>query len=76
MAESVSFIAPEQFTLLEVATQGPPGPPGSTGSRGLPGTAAFVSLDPGNLIIKGSDDGIYAPDLAADLIAYYILAKA
>lgn len=53
-----------EHELLEVAMQGPPGP------------TAFVSTDPDNRTVLGTDGGFYTPDIAADPLAYYILAKA
>ena len=50
--------------VVELAMQGPPGP------------TAFVSTDPDNRTVLGTDGGFYTPDIAADPLAYYILAKA
>jgi len=34
-----------------------------------------ISTDEGNALTKGTDQGLYVPDLVADPVAYYILAK-
>lgn len=39
-------------------------------------SAAFISTDPDNMTREGTDGGLYTPDLVADPLAYYILAKA
>lgn len=57
-------------SVIEVGRTGPQGP------RGLPGPAAFVSADPGNRTTTGADGGLYTPEIQADPLAYYILAKA
>jgi hypothetical protein len=46
------------------------------GLQGAPGPGGFVSRDPGNTLSLGTDDGLYAPDLTADPLAHYLLAKA
>ena len=38
-------------------------------------TLAVISTDPDNRLTTGSDDGLFVPELAADPLAYYILAK-
>lgn len=38
--------------------------------------AAPISADPGNRTTTGSDGGIYTPEIVADPLAYYILARA
>ena len=38
-------------------------------------TLAAISTDPDNRLTTGSDDGLFVPELAADPLAYYILAK-
>ena len=39
-------------------------------------TLAAISTDSDNRLTTGSDDGLFVPELAADPLAYYILAKA
>lgn len=47
---------------------------GPAGKAGIGG--ADISADAGNAITTGTDDGLYVPDdIAADPLAYYILAK-
>lgn len=54
---------------LEVVEKGPKGDSGSV-------TELAISTDPDNRLTTGSDNGLYVPELAADPLAYYILAKA
>lgn len=56
--------------ICELVTEGPRGPPGP------PGPGAFISTDPNNMTSMGTDGGIFTPDMVADPLAYYILAKA
>jgi hypothetical protein len=60
-------------TLLQVGSgvQGPPGPRGLSGD----GSAA-ISTDPDNRLTTGTDSGLFVPEITADPLAYYILAKA
>ena len=44
--------------------------------RGPAGSAAAISQDPGNRLTSGTDAGLLVPELVADPLAYYILAKA
>ena len=44
------------------------------GAKGDSGVVA-ISTDPDNRLTTGSDDGLFVPELAADPLAYYILAK-
>lgn len=66
ITEEVSDLldATEDSELLEKNEQGPPGP------------SVFISMDTNNRLSKGTDDGLFVPDIAADPLAYYILAKA
>lgn len=50
-----------------IGVRGPPGPGG--------GDAPAISADPENRARAGSDGGVFVPELAADPVAYYILAK-
>ena len=50
-----------------VGVRGPQGPGG--------GDAPAISADPENRAHAGSDGGVFVPELAADPVAYYILAK-
>ena len=45
------------------------------GLQGPPGNAA-ISTDPDNRLVRGLDAGLLVPELVADPLAYYILAKA
>ena len=56
-------------TLISEVIQGPPGPKGDSAN-------ASISADLDNRLTTGSDNGLYVPELAADPLAYYILAKA
>lgn len=56
--------------VIEVGIGGP------QGAQGAPGLAAFASADPNNRTVVGTDGGLYTPDITADPLAYYILAKA
>lgn len=51
----------------------------TVGVRGLPGPgggdAPAISADPENRARAGTDGGVFVPELAADPVAYYILAK-
>ena len=58
----------EQPNTIEIVEKGPKGDSGSVAHMA-------VSADPDNRLTTGSDDGLYVPDLAADPLAYYILAK-
>jgi len=49
---------------------------GINGVNGIDGDQSFPSLDVNNRLIKGSDTGLYVPDIGIDPLAYYILAKA
>lgn len=55
-----------------------PTPGGSTAelARNITNYSVKASLDQDNRSRLGSDGGIYTPELAADPLAYYILAKA
>jgi hypothetical protein len=64
---AVVVLAQAAPTLVQVVSPGPQGPPGS---------ATSVSTDANNRTTTGSDGGIYTPDITADPLAYYILAKA
>lgn len=44
--------------------------------RGPPGDAANISSDAENRLRAGSDGRLFVPELTADPVAYYILAKA
>jgi hypothetical protein len=46
------------------------------GLEGPPGAAGFVSTDPNNRLIHGTDGGLYVPDLAVDPLINYEQAKA
>lgn len=59
----------ERINVIELVEQGKQGIPGP------PGPASFVSLDPNNMTQEGTDGGIFTPDVVADPVAYYILAK-
>jgi len=48
---------------------------GINGVNGIDGDQSFPSLDVNNRLIKGSDSGLYVPDIFVDPLAYYILAK-
>jgi hypothetical protein len=48
----------------------------SEGAQGPAGPSAFVSADPNNRTVTGTDGGFFTPDIVADPLAYYILAKA
>lgn len=50
-----------------VGVRGPQGPGG--------GDAPAISDDPENRARLGTDGGVFVPELAADPVAYYILAK-
>ena len=50
-----------------IGVRGPQGPGG--------GDAPAISADPENRARAGSDGGVFVPELAADPVAYYILAK-
>jgi hypothetical protein len=52
--------------VIEVVERGP---------KGDSGAVASISTDPDNRLTTGSDDGLFVPELAADPLAYYILAK-
>jgi hypothetical protein len=56
-------------TTVAMGIRGEQGVPGQSGS------AASLSADAGNRSTVGSDGGIHTPDLTADPLAYYILAK-
>lgn len=43
--------------------------------KGEPGSAASISTDPDNRLTTGTDGGQFVPELTADPLAYYILAK-
>ena len=62
-------------TLVSHGEQGPRGVPGLKGDKGDTGSSASISTDPNNMTVLGGDGGIYTPDLVADPVAYYILAK-
>lgn len=55
-----------------------PAPGGSTAdlARNITNYSVKASFDPDNRSRLGSDGGIYTPELTADPLAYYILAKA
>lgn len=55
-----------------------PTPGGSTVdlARNITNYSVKASFDPDNRSRLGSDGGIYTPELTADPLAYYILAKA
>lgn len=50
-----------------IGVRGPQGPGG--------GDAPAISADPENRAHLGTDGGVFVPELAADPVAYYILAK-
>lgn len=43
-----------------------------TGPTGL---LVFISQDPNNRLVYGTDGGLHVPDLTVEPLAYYILAK-
>ncbi|TAG50442.1 MAG: hypothetical protein EAZ30_00020 [Betaproteobacteria bacterium] len=57
----------------------PPAPiavlPMGYGLQGAPGEVA-ISTDPENRLRRGTDAGLLVPEIVADPLAYYILAKA
>lgn len=55
-----------------------PAPGSSTAdlARNITNYSVKASFDPDNRSRLGSDGGIYTPELTADPLAYYILAKA
>ena len=59
----------------EQGPQGIPGTKGDKGDKGDAGSSASLSTDPHNMTVLGGDGGIYTPDVVADPVAYYILAK-
>ena len=63
-------VGTQETVVVSVAQQGPAGKPAPVVSGG------GISLDPGNIITKGTDGGLYAPDdIPTDPLAYYILAR-
>ena len=75
----LSGVAPT-VSLDPVGTmfRGPKGDKGDKGETGAPGNEAGIriSTDPNNRSTKGTDGGLYTPDISVDPLAYYILAKA
>lgn len=72
-------IASNTITVVPIATRPlvvVPLGTGLQGAPGAPGVGAAISTDPENRLTRGLDDGLLVPELVADPLAYYILAKA
>lgn len=69
--ETILVESPPAIEIIETAEQGMPGPPGPAAPAG------GISEDPGNNLATGNDGGLFVPDcdIAADPLAYYILAR-
>lgn len=69
-------IASNTITVVPIATRPLVVVPVGAGLQGRPGVGAEISTDPENRLTRGLDDGLLVPELVADPLAYYILAKA
>ena len=48
---------------------------GPQGPQGVSGAVSSISTDPDNRLTTGADGGLYLPELAADPLAHYLLAR-
>lgn len=73
MADITVVVVPPPSITPVVAGAGLQGVPGPVGPAG---PSVSISTDPENRLTTGTDSGLFVPELVADPLAYYILAKA
>ena len=84
--ENFYQLATEAATQAQLWAEGEePGGPGTRSAKawaesippiiGVPGSYMSISTDPDNRLTRGSDAGLYVPELTVDPLAYYIISK-